>query len=500
MRACWAFGSRGFYKMYLDLRAGLTPATYSKIVATIGPATCNPQALLALKGAGMSVARLNGSHSDLEWHRAAIGLIRKVLPQVPILLDIPGRKIRTILLAHEPSFAEGDIVTLTTDLSHDGRQKVPVNYPDLHLDVRSGSTIMADDGTLSFEVREIQDRDIICVAKTTGTLRSRKGINVPFVQLNTALVTERDHVMTAFARELEVDFIGISFVESAAHVQAIRQLVGGRTPQILAKVENQGGMDHLEEIVAAADAIMIDRGDLSVETQLETLAIYQKKIIDAARAEGKPVIVATEMLHSMIHSNTPTKAEVADITNAVLDGCSATMLSGETAIGDFPTEAVSVMRRVADTAFGHLNARSAERTAALNLSPARAMEEAIALILRSASITKVVAITRSGYAARRLSARGVSQPILAVGDNVSMARAFNLYAGVEGIHFDTTVPRGSADYIKACMQFLYETGKLTSADEILVTGAIFPRSGTRMNLIELHKVADLAAEFGWQAP
>jgi pyruvate kinase len=481
--------------MYQDLHIASAQAPYSKIVATIGPATCNPESLRALKKAGMSVARLNGSHSDLEWHRKTITLLRDVLPDVPILLDIPGRKIRTILLAHEPSFGEGDTLVLTTDLNHDGRHKVPVNYPDLHQDVRPGSIIMADDGTLSFEVTAIEGRDIICAAKTAGTLRSRKGINVPFVRLNTALVTERDHIMTSFARELGVDFIGISFVESAAHVQAIRELVGGRTPQILAKV----GLDHLEEIVVAADAIMIDRGDLSVETRLETLALYQKRIIDAAREEGKPVIVATEMLHSMIHNSMPTKAEVADITNAVLDGCSATMLSGETAVGDYPLEAVSVMRRVADTAFDHLNSRSAQRAAALGTSPARAIEEAIALVLRSVPITKVVAITRSGYAARRLSARGVNQPILAVGDSPSMARAFNLYAGVEGVHFKTDVPRGSARYIKACIQFLYESGKLTAKDEILVTGALYPRSGTRMNLIQLHKVGDLAVEFGWKA-
>ena len=147
--------------MSIDVRV---TATYSKIVATIGPATCNPQALRALEKAGMSVARLNGSHADLDWHRAVITLIRQVLPQVPILLDIPGRKIRTVALAHEPSFLEGDTVILTTDLSHDGREKVPVNYADLHTDVKPGSTIMADDGTLSFQVADVRGRDIICIA------------------------------------------------------------------------------------------------------------------------------------------------------------------------------------------------------------------------------------------------------------------------------------------------------------------------------------------------
>lgn len=474
--------------------------THTKIVVTIGPATCNRESLLALDEAGMSVARLNGSHADAEWHRGAIHLIRSLLPSVPILLDIPGRKIRTISLAHEPRFAAGDIIVLTTDISYDGHVKVPVNYISLHADVKPGDIIVADDGTLRFKVEAVEGPDIICRATRCGTLRSRKGINVPFVKLNTSLVTERDRQVVAFARELDVDFIGISFVESAVHVEAIRKLVGGKTPQILAKIENQGGLDHLEEIVEAADAIMIDRGDLSVETSLDTLVIYQKRIIDVSRSKGKPVIVATEMLNSMIENDFPSKAEVADITNAVLDGCSATMLSGETAIGRFPVAAVETMRRVADAAFAHLGTKSRSYDNSGNSTPTQAIEDAIAMILRSVPVTKVVAITRAGYAARMLSARSVAQPIFAISDDAGMARSFNIYSGVEGVHLDAPFPRGSADHIKACIKKLYDLEKLEPSDLILVTGLVYPRPGTRMNLIQIHKVSDLIEEFDWGSP
>jgi pyruvate kinase len=469
----------------------------TKIVVTIGPATCNRESLLALYEAGMSMARLNGSHADLRWHGTAIHLIRSLLPDLPILLDIPGRKIRTVSLAHEPNFAAGDRVVLTTDISFDGHTKVPVNYLSLHADVKPGDIIVADDGTLGFSVEAVEGLDIICRATRCGTLRSRKGINVPFVKLNTSLIGERDHQMVAFACELKVDFLGVSFVESAAHVRAIRELVGSKTPQILAKIENQGGMDHLEQVVDAADAIMIDRGDLSVETKLETLVIYQKRIIDVARSKGKPVIVATEMLNSMIENDFPTKAEVADITNAVLDGCSATMLSGETAIGRFPVCAVETMRRIADAAFAHLGKGSGHCESSGNSTPTQAIEDAIAMILRSVPVTKVVAITRGGYAARMLSARSVAQPIFAISDNAAMARSFNIYSGVEGVYFDVPFPSGSADHIKACIRKLYKLGKLVQSDLILVTGVVYPQSGTRMNLIQIHKVSDLIEEFAW---
>lgn len=469
-----------------------------RIVATIGPATNNAKALRALAQAGMNVARLNGSHGDLEWHRATIALLRETLPDTPILLDIPGRKIRTAGLAHEPSFAVGDTVTLTTDSSHDGSRKVPVNYDRLHEDLKAGHTILADDGTLRFTVTEVRGRDILCRAETPGTLRSRKGINVPFVKLNTALVTDRDRKMVGFARETGVDFIGISFVESAAHVDAIRELAGKDGPRIVSKVENQGGLDHMEEIMAATDAAMIDRGDLSVETNLESLTLFQKRIIDAARAAGKPVIVATEMLHTMIDNDFPTKAEVSDITNAVLDGTSALMLSGETAVGRHPVAAVALMRQVANAAEGYLQGRLDDADAVARRSVPRAMEDAIALICRTLPISKVVAVTRSGYAARAVAARQVRQPIIAVSNDARAARSFNILPGVTGEHVDVPFSRTSTDHIVTCLEALWRRGRLSAEDLVLVTAVGYPKSGNRMNLIQTHAVSDLIDTLGWK--
>jgi pyruvate kinase len=468
----------------------------TKIVCTIGPRTESVEAIRALADAGMDVARLNGSHNTLAWHASAIARIRSVAPGMPILLDIPGRKIRTAQLEHEPSFDIGSTIVLTTDPTHDGREKVPVSYAGLHRDLRAGNVVLADDGTLRFVVLKIDGRDIHCRAETPGTLKSRKGINVPFVKLETALVTDRDRGMMAFAREHGIEFVGLSFVESAEHVEAIRALAGGDHPRIVSKIENQGGIDRMDEIIATTDAVMIDRGDLSVETSLENLSLFQKRIIGAARRAAKPVIVATEMLHSMIGSPVPTKAEVSDISNAVLDGASATMLSGETAIGEFPFEAVKTMRVVAAAAAEFLYTGSGD--GGQPVAVPQAVGEAIALMCRSLPITKIVAVTRSGYAAREIAARLPSQPILALSDDPHAARSFNLLAGVEGIHVDVPFSRTSTDHIAKCLELLWRNGRLVNSDMVLVSAVGYPRSGNRMNLLQTHVIGDLAEALGWR--
>ena len=473
------------------------PTGRTRIVATIGPATNNAEAIRELREAGLGVARLNLSHADRDWHAATIRLLRDVVPDVPILLDIPGRKIRTIQLTHEPTFRRGDVIVLTTDLGYDGTTKVPVNYDHLHADLSEGAIVLADDGTLRFTVVKVVGLDIHCRAETDGQLRSRKGINVPFVNLGTRLLTDKDREWVQFAKDQGADYIGISFVESALHVEGIRGLIDGPTPRIVSKIENRGGLENMDEVIAASDAIMIDRGDLSVETSLRDLAIMQKKIIEAARIQAKPVIVATEMLHTMINGPLPTKAEVTDIANAVFDGCAATMLSGETAVGVNPVEAVETMRQVIESAEGHEHAIVDRGEPKDDLIP-QAVSEAIAGMCRDLPITKIVTVTLGGYSARMISAKRPSQPILAVTNDPTAARAFNLCRGVRGITVDVPFSRVSTDHIVKCLEELWRRGDIVDADTVLVTSVGYPNSGNRMNMIEMHRVSDLGQALGWR--
>ena len=219
-----------------------------KIIVTIGPKTANKVFLKKLFREGMSIARLNGSHNNLNWHKNTIKLIQDVLPDIPILFDIPGKKIRTIQLTHEPSFKKGDEIILTTDQNFNGKVKVPVNNLNLHLSLSKNDIILADDGTLKFVVKEVRNKDIICRAESTGKLKSAKGINVPYVNIKGPLVTERDGKLIKFCKSNKVDFVGISFVESAKHIEKIRDLIKGTTPRIVAKVENSIGLKNVEEI------------------------------------------------------------------------------------------------------------------------------------------------------------------------------------------------------------------------------------------------------------
>lgn len=469
----------------------------TKIVCTIGPKSINEATLQRLHDAGMNIARLNGSHADLDWHENAIRIIHRVLPNTPILLDIPGRKIRTGLLLSEPEFKIGDSIVLTTDPDYSGAEKSLVNYASLHDDLSVGNVIMADDGTLQFTVSKIEGRDIHCIANTSGKLKSRKGINVPFVKLNTPEVTARDKTMIDFACSNQVDFIGLSFVESAAHVLRFKELIASRGPRIVAKVENQGGMDRVLEIAKVADVIMIDRGDLSVETSLYDIALRQKQIILAAQSHGTPVIVATEMLHSMISSSSPTKSELTDISNAVLDGCSCTMLSGETAVGDFPIDSVITMGNVIHAteayqrnAFKKINLDSFE-------SVQEGITNAIPVLCRSLPITKIIAITRSGYAARMLSRHSLSQEIIAVSDDRAAAKSFEIISGVTGVYWDSPFSKKDTDHFAGILKMLFKDKFLSENDLVLLTGVIYPQHGSRMNSINILKIKDLVNLFSW---
>jgi len=438
----------------------------SRVIATIGPVSKNPDILRQLRAAGMSVARLNGSHSTQEWHAETVKLLRETVPEVPILLDIPGRKIRTLQLEHEPSFLRDETIILTTDTSHNGKFKVPVGYDKLHEKISAGVRLFADDGTLSFVVEKIEGRDIYIRADMDGTLKSRKGINVPGINLGQSLVTDKDRSMIAFAKSIGVDYIGISFVESRQHIEAIRELIDAPTPKIVAKVENDGGIKNLLEIVDACDVIMIDRGDLAVETSINHVALYQKQILNVARRAGKPTIVATEMLHSMIENPLPTKAEVSDITNAVLDGASAVMLSGETAVGRYPVEAVSRISEIASLAGTQLLSTDVVQFEA----PQSDIRLAIGSLVEALPISKLVVFSQSGYSVRIAAMSGTGLPVIAIGSDPLLTRSWNLLPGVNSITSKSFSISSLSDENRI-IQMLIENNLLTEKDYVVLINA-----------------------------
>ena len=467
----------------------------TKIVATIGPQTANSKKLRMMYKAGMSIARLNGSHNTLEWHSNTIKLIRKVLPDFPILIDIPGKKIRTASLKHEPRFSISDEVILTTSSGYNGENKHSITNKLLHKYLSKGDEVFADDGTLKFLVNKVVGRDIYVKAKTKGVLKSSKGINVPHINIGGPLITNRDIRMIEFAKSKEVDFLGISFVESPMHIKKIRNLIGSHSPYIVAKIENQKGLDNLDDIIKEADAIMIDRGDLSTETNIENLAINQKNIIKKANLSCTPVIVATEMLDNMITNPFPTKAEVLDISNSILDGASATMLSGETAVGNFPTEAIKVMSNISSAVITNKNIRYKKFSKETSSS---AMGEAIASLCSKLPITKVIAITMSGYAARIVSSQMLSQPIIAVSNDKKVSRALNILSGTKGVFCDTRFYKDNLEHIPKCLFYLWKNKEILNDDLILVTALGYPGSGNRMNLIQTHTVKNLTNLLSWK--
>tara|TARA_A100001037_G_C15074585_1_gene601107 strand:- start:139 stop:987 length:849 start_codon:yes stop_codon:yes gene_type:complete len=280
-------------------------------------------------------------------------------------------------------------------------------------------------------------------------------------------------------------------------VETIRGPTTGSWPRIVAKIENSGGLKNMNEIIDAADAIMIDRGDLAVETNLESVAISQKQILNSATDKSKPVIVATELLHTMIENPFPTKAEVSDISNTILDGASATMLSGETALGQYAVESVAMMRRTSAVTNQYINQSAYREYLKLEDSIPKVMGDATASICQSLPITKIIAVTISGYAARVISMKNFRQPLLALSNDVMAAKSFNILPGTQGVFVDIPFSKISTDHVPECLSILWQRKLIDLDDMLLVTAVAYPKSGNRMNLIQTHNVSDLAEIMGW---
>lgn len=330
------------------------PPNKTKIVCTIGPASESPEVLRGMLDAGMNVARLNFSHGEFAWHKTVIKSLRSAARatgrRVAIMADLPGPKIRVGQLAEEPIMLKRDeAFTLTTEETMGDRNGCSMSFPRLPVVVKPGDTLFLNDGNIKLEVVRVSGNAVACRVQVGGELRSRKGLNLPGIDLGIGAFTDRDRECLKFALENGVDAISQSFVETAADVEAVRKAAAemGHHPFIIAKIERAGALLHIDGILNAADGVMVARGDLGVETPMECIAVVQKQLIGKANRLGKPVITATQMLESMVDHYRPTRAEATDVANAIIDGTDCVMLSEESAMGSFPVEAVAMLAGIA---------------------------------------------------------------------------------------------------------------------------------------------------------
>ena len=413
----------------------------TKVVCTIGPKSEKKEVLKELVLSGMNVMRLNFSHGDHEEHGARIKTIREISKEtgkhVAILLDTKGPEIRT------GSHAEGDVkydlvegqdFIVTTDYSFKGTpEKISVSYPGMTKDLKPGDTILVDDGLIGLEVKEIKGEEIFCKVKNSGALGQKKGVNLPGVSVSLPALAEKDKADLKFGCEVGVDYIAASFIRKASDVAEVRRVLdenGGENIKIISKIENQEGIDNFDEILELSDGIMVARGDLGVEVPVEEVPFMQKMMIRKCNAVGKPVITATQMLDSMQKNPRPTRAEAGDVANAILDGTDAVMLSGESANGKYPVEAVRTMATISAKTDEYgvpkiFYTHDVTITEAISKGAVEAAENLGAKL--------IVCWTKTGRAAKMIRKYNPSMPIIALTDSDVTARQLALVRGVRAI-------------------------------------------------------------------
>lgn len=420
----------------------------TKIICTMGPRTMDKIILKELIAGGMNVARFNFSHGSYEEHAERIALVRQVSEQlgipVALMLDTKGPEIRTGLLkdGKKVSLEQGKEFTLYTEEREGDETGCSISYQQLVYDVRKGDTILIDDGLIGLEVQRVSADKIECIIKNGGELGERKGVNVPNVKIHLPGVTQKDREDILFGIEQGVDYIAASFVRNSDCIMDIREILEdnhGRDIGIIAKIENAEGVENIDEILDAADGIMVARGDLGVEIPADQVPHIQKKIIHKCNRKCKPVVTATQMLDSMIRNPRPTRAEAGDVANAIYDGSDAIMLSGETAMGKYPVEAVRMMAKIAETTEAHLDYSNLQK---LNKKQ-RKKDISMAVGFASVSTAEIlkasclVVPTMTGYTARMISSLRPKTPIYAISPSEQAVRRMQLYWGVYAMPGET---------------------------------------------------------------
>ena len=469
----------------------------TKIVCTLGPSTDNEEVLRAMIESGMDVARFNFSHGSHEEHKRryeTLDRLRRELGKpVATLLDTKGPEIRLRQFKEgKVQLTAGQEFTLTTRDVEGDETICAVTYKNLPQDVKAGGTILLDDGLIGMTILDVNETDILCQVNNSGLIKNNKGVNVPGVSLSLPYLSARDKEDILFGIEMGFDFLAASFTRTAADIQDIRRLLDSKQSRmrIIAKIENREGVDNIDAILSAADAIMIARGDMGVEIDFTEIPVIQKDIIYHSFSSGKPVITATQMLESMMEHPRPTRAEITDVANAIYDGTSAIMLSGETAAGKYPVEAVRTMAAIAQRTESDHNYLSRMRKAPNDhhLSIAAATAHAACTTASDLKADMVITVSKSGETARLLSRCRPEQPIIACVMEEQVQRHLALSWGV--IPLLMPYARNTDELIDFSVQAAQEAGLVQDGDlAVLTAGVPVGISGTT-NMIKVHLVGD----------
>jgi pyruvate kinase len=470
------------------------PEHKTKLVCTIGPASESIEIMEKMLMAGMNVARLNFSHGAFDGHMTVIKNLRaaalKTGKQLAIMADLPGPKMRIGKIACEPvQLLPGASFTLTTDDIVGDVNCASVTFEPLPQVVRPGDTLYLNDGVIQMKASRVEGNEVECTIVVGGELRSRKGLNIPGIDLGISAFTEHDRNCLRFAIENGVDAVSQSFVESADDIEAVRKASAelGRVPFIIAKIERTRALDRLEEIIDAADGVMIARGDLGVEVPIEMIATVQKDIMSLANMKGKPVITATQMLESMIGNSRPTRAESTDVANAILDGTDCVMLSGESAMGSYPVEAVEMLGKIAVNVEPNrrpISAQKMRRGVELGkrVRPANLITIAVEECLKYVIPAAVFVPTHSGATARSLSRYRLPVWTVAISSQKSTCQGLQFSYGVFPMH-ETDHPGNWKSYITQWLA----SHKMKGDFAILTEGpsSKFPENNNKMEIIDL---------------
>ena len=470
----------------------------AKIVCTLGPATATPERIRELVDAGMDVARMNLSHGSYEDHEKVYRMVRDAANatghSVGIMVDLQGPKIRLGKIATGPiDLVDGQEITITTRDVPGDPEVVSTTYDGLPGDVAAGDAVLVDDGRVRLEVVSVDGTDVRCRAVGVGRLSNNKGINLPGVAVSVPAMSDKDRADLRWALGLTVDIVALSFVRNAADVEevhAIMDEVGIRRP-VVAKIEKPQAIDNFDEIVQAFDAFMVARGDLGVECPLEDVPFLQKHIIETARRNAKPVIVATQMLESMISAPRPTRAEASDVANAVLDGADAVMLSGETSVGDYPIETVRTMARIIQSTESH----GLARMALIDWQPHTTggiIAKAAAEVAERVEARYIVAFTQSGDSARRLSRYRSQIPVLAFSPDPLVRSWMSMAWGVET--FIGEYVEHTDEMVRQVDEALLKIGRVEEGDLVVIIAGSPPGIPGSTNAMRVHRMGDAINE------